>query len=841
MTDTPFVVLATRVALVEAALTALPMLQGRCEVRLWVERPRVRHSLWAELEHALRTAEDELQAVLPEGVPWQVGFLPSVPEVELDEGSVAVLATAQMRGFWLSLAHHLLGSDVPVLWPGTGGAPRDAGLAWSGRRRDLLPLVPWAGLFRPIEGTLTLLSLVRGPEKVGTLRHLMPGVIPKDAEPLVVPDEDVSLPELCEREGLGVLVVSMAGQGLAHVALLRWLLMQSKRWSAHLLLVPGGSTPLVGGSLDASDGLLLHRKAALTIEHRDLLERATPFHGELTFHSRGELLQDGLAHYGTTEVSVRSGREVVVQDAEHQMVPAKARILPRSVPLGLFPASQPPASLDPALNWVAVRMRRATSLRDLRKALPEGVYLFDAARILDEGHIEDAPHRADTVRMDRVARRIRGAGWDVRFVHGGQDGHGYATPSDPDGHRAPSSEVEERTAAAPSWAASLDLQWDNQATRRQLLQHIHEAEHRVNLQTYMLEEGHIGEALVQALGRAAERGVTVRVLVDSLASGAGSFGLENPVVQALDAIDGVQVVRHRPVRTLGLVELKNRNHRKLLTIDGRLAWVSGRNIGDPYYTSLPEVQLQPDTHYREVPWLDLGITVTGDIVEHIEASFLRDWTSAGGPPFEVLAPPTRGELPVWLVLHEGLEDAHTLEAFRLLIDRAREHIAIANTFPIQQELVHALLKAMERGVELEILVGNVRPLHGTDAVAPFPGAGTGRDLANAVIHGRLEVLAAAGAKVREAGLLAPPPLGRVLPHVHAKALVADRHWVATGSANFDLTAAYWESEALVVVGSTRLAKETLTVLRRWGEHGRDMEVGEGARKWLSRHWPGLVG
>jgi phosphatidylserine/phosphatidylglycerophosphate/cardiolipin synthase-like enzyme len=305
----------------------------------------------------------------------------------------------------------------------------------------------------------------------------------------------------------------------------------------------------------------------------------------------------------------------------------------------------------------------------------------------------------------------------------------------------------------------------------------------------------------------------------------------------------------RPIAGVpSLEELKRRDHRKLVTVDGRLALLGGRNLAHEYYTGFEEVALAPTTPWREVPWLDAGARVEGPAVAALERSFLEAWTEAGGAAFDVPEPPPAGGTPARVVVHHGLRDARTLEAYLALVDGARSHVWAANGFPLLLELQHALLRALRRGVRVRVLFGPVTPTHGGE---PFEGEGTAaRSAATALVHSRIDALVAAGAEgyqlaVRDLPGWAPD-LGLVHPHVHAKVMTADGRACAVGSANLDVTASYWESELLLVVEDEAVTRGLEARLDDLVVGSVRVDPGDPAwqrlarrREWL-RRWPGVL-
>ena len=256
------------------------------------------------------------------------------------------------------------------------------------------------------------------------------------------------------------------------------------------------------------------------------------------------------------------------------------------------------------------------------------------------------------------------------------------------------------------------------------------------------------------------------------------------------------------------MDLKQRDHRKLVVGDGRVALLGGRNLSHEYYTAFEEVPITPTSPWRQVPWLDAGARVEGPVVECLEASFLGTWLEAGGSPFEVASALPAGESAAHVVVHRGLRDARTLEAYLELIDSARSHVYAVNGFPLVLELQHALLRALRRGVRVRVLLGHITPTH---AGEPFGGQwAAARTAATELVHSRVDPIIATGG---ETYLFArqdvpgwAPELGVVHPHVHAKAMSVDGARCAVGSANMDITASYWESEVLLVVDDAALAR-----------------------------------
>ncbi|HKU44576.1 MAG TPA: phosphatidylserine/phosphatidylglycerophosphate/cardiolipin synthase family protein, partial [Polyangiales bacterium] len=511
-----------------------------------------------------------------------------------------------------------------------------------------------------------------------------------------------------------------------------------------------------------------------------------------------------------------------------------------------------------AADSIAVRLRPTRSRRVIRQGLRAAglpLLIVDARAVLDEGDALDVSEALDAVRLARVAARLQRAGFKVAgIVYRGivrPLGQGFRALSEGELVSAsPAGESEQDAQSSyPSGGNAIELELDNTKARRWLLEAIAHSTHSVNLQSYMALDDAVGRATCDALAAAAARGVTVRVLVDSLHGMHGSFGASNPLLVKLAAVAGVELRASRPIVELPtLLDLKQRDHRKLLVCDGRLALVGGRNLSHEYYVGFDEVPLTAACDWRMLPWLDAGARLEGPVVADVQRAFREAWVDAGGASFEIASPLPLGSCAARVVVHRGLRDANTLETYLELIASAKAHVYVVNGFPLMLELQHALLGALRRGVRVRALCGHVTPTHGSQ---PFGGAwSAARMAATELVHSRLDPLVAAGAEAYLFALRDIPGwsqgLGVVHPHVHAKAISVDGVQCAVGSANLDITASYWESEVLVVVEDAAITRcfetqldariATSTALRSddaaWQESAK-------RRTWM-RHWPGVL-
>ena len=672
-------------------------------------------------------------------------------------------------------------------------------------------------------------------------------------------------------------------------------LLLAARWPLPSLLLPPlapVSRPLLQLDMDAPDLVDVGTALRARFEYAAGIGRRTPIPDQrLAFVSGGRVVAELDSHDGEAELPAELHAALGAdsygvfrthgQAPSHPLARLEQHVLvvrPGASHWLLFDAELAPEELaalatrlaGSACELLAVRLRPMQSCRTIRtRLLAAGLAprVVDARGVLDEGSALDVPEAADAVRLARVATRLRAAGFAVVEIvrrsaqppdvqacsvqRGDEVGGATPLPSVPQG--IPVSWFAGRlqaTTAAPLIAGNrIELELDNTQARHWLLEAIAAARQRVHLQVYMAADDDVGRAVEAAFVQAAGRGVSVRLLVDSLHGLHGSLGARNPLLDRLGAQPGIELRVSRPINGVPtLQDLKQRDHRKLVVVDNRLALLGGRNLAHEYYKGFDEVTLTPVSPWREVPWLDAGARVQGPAVAALERSFLEAWTGEGGAPFDVAAVAPAGESAARVVVHRGLRDAATLEAYLAIIDSAQSRLQVVNGFPLMLEVQHALLRALRRGVRVRTLFGHLTPTHGGQ---PFGGPwASARTAMTALVHSRLDALVDAGAECHPFSV-APQPvwaaeLGAVQTHVHAKAMCADGHVCAVGSANLDITGAYWETELLLVVEDAALAAAFEAQIEKLiagsVRVNRDDPLWQAlarGREWM-RHWPGVL-
>ncbi|MDJ1113848.1 cardiolipin synthase [Microbacterium dauci] len=246
---------------------------------------------------------------------------------------------------------------------------------------------------------------------------------------------------------------------------------------------------------------------------------------------------------------------------------------------------------------------------------------------------------------------------------------------------------------------------DYQASLDAMAAAIDDAKRYVHVEFYILQSDASTDGFFAALERAAERGVTVRVLLDHWAN-----RWKPRYKQTLKRLDrmGAQWHLMLPVQPLrGKYQRPDlRNHRKLLVIDGDLAFLGSQNVTDSSYNLKKNIK-------RGLHWVDLMSRVDGPIVASINAVFLSDWFGETGEILdadnEFVSAPGSGDLDCQIVPSgPGFEYENNLKLFTSLIFAAEHKIVMVSPYFVPEEaLLLAIQTACHRGVEVELFVSEV--------------------------------------------------------------------------------------------------------------------------------------
>ena len=302
-----------------------------------------------------------------------------------------------------------------------------------------------------------------------------------------------------------------------------------------------------------------------------------------------------------------------------------------------------------------------------------------------------------------------------------------------------------------------------------LLEALESAERYIFVEYFIIEEGKLWNSILSILRRKAEAGVDVRVLYDDVGS---IFTLPSDYPARLEKM-GIQCrVFNRMVPVLSLRQ-NNRDHRKYMIIDGRVAFTGGINMADEYINAKP----------RFGHWKDNAIRLEGDAVWSMTVSFLSMWdiTRQQEEDFSPFRPPlARGGAAGYVQPYHDCpwDDEPVGQAVYLnLINRAKRYVYITTPYlVIDSALSMALSTAAKSGVDVRIITPHI-----PDKKTVFE-----------VTRAYYEELLADGIKIYE----------YTPGFIHGKVFVVDDEYATVGTVNLDYRSMFLHFENGVLLYRT---------------------------------------
>jgi cardiolipin synthase len=346
------------------------------------------------------------------------------------------------------------------------------------------------------------------------------------------------------------------------------------------------------------------------------------------------------------------------------------------------------------------------------------------------------------------------------------------------------------TGSPVSYGNTFDILQNGDQIYPAMLDAIGKARERIAFETFMVEEGIVAEQFVDALAAAARRGVQVNVVIDDF----GSSSLSEASLEELRAA-GCHVRSYNEPKWYQVEEVNYRTHRKIMVVDGDVAFTGGAGIADHWLGNAEDAEHWRDTHVR----------MHGPVARLLEAAFYENFIG-GVPVTPMLAPPPEPQ-------HHAAEEARVAERattrdaatlvvrssatggasdmkrlYLLLIASARTSVDITTPYFVTDESSRwALVDAVARGVRVRILT------EGTITDAPPVKYSSRRSY---------QQLLDAGIELYE---FQPTML-------HTKTMVVDGVWSMFGSANFDNRSLELNDELNVAVHDRGVAARIVSAL-----------------------------
>lgn len=303
-----------------------------------------------------------------------------------------------------------------------------------------------------------------------------------------------------------------------------------------------------------------------------------------------------------------------------------------------------------------------------------------------------------------------------------------------------------------------------EAKFERLIEELEKAEHFIFLEYFIIEEGIMWNTILDILKRKAQAGVDVRVIYDDLGS---IMKLPYQYNRQLEAM-GIKCCIFNPFRPILTLRFNNRDHRKIVVIDGHTGFTGGINLADEYINAIDKLG----------HWKDTAIMIKGEAVYSLTVMFLAMWDYLRGTTedYEQYKPkyylsekcPTDGYVQPFS--DNPLDDESVGETVYLnLVSRAKKYIYINTAYLIiDVEMITALCLAAKQGVDVRIVTPHIPD----------------KWYVHAVTQSNYETLLEAGVRIYE----------YTPGFMHAKSFVVDDEYAVIGTINLDYRSLYLHFE-----------------------------------------------
>lgn len=284
-----------------------------------------------------------------------------------------------------------------------------------------------------------------------------------------------------------------------------------------------------------------------------------------------------------------------------------------------------------------------------------------------------------------------------------------------------------------------------------LLESIRTAKETIHFETYVWWDGDICDEVAEAFAARAREGLEVRLMIDAIGSQKMGKDLRNLMKDA-----GCKVELYHPIRLIDIGQLNKRTHRKLAIFDGQVGYVFGHGVS----------RLWLGHGQDKEHWRDTGVRLRGPIVNGLQSVFAEHWIEETGEVligqkhFPHLEP--AGDCRAHILSGAPLGGVSDLELLvKMALATVQKELIIQNPYFIaDKEMVHLLERAVQRGVEVKVMV---------------PGSITDSPIVSHAGHRHFEEILDCGVRL----FLHERTL------IHQKIMIIDGIWSHVGSTNLD--------------------------------------------------------
>jgi cardiolipin synthase len=329
---------------------------------------------------------------------------------------------------------------------------------------------------------------------------------------------------------------------------------------------------------------------------------------------------------------------------------------------------------------------------------------------------------------------------------------------------------------------------DGPATYESMFAAIRGARDHINVESFIIDGGDVGDRFAALLLERRRAGVEINLLYDSI----GSLKTPKAYFDRLRA-GGIRVVEFNPLNPLAAKHawtIDHRDHRKLLIVDGRIAFLGGINIDSVYSSGSSGAALSSGggssssggggaKHAPRPGWRDTDVRIEGPVVPDFQKLFAASWAKQHGPAlaerrYFPMVPPAGND--VVRAIGSTPDEPYSAMYLTLLaaVTNAEKRIYITNAYFVpDRQLVDALGEAAARGVDVRLMLTSTSDSHAAAYAA----------------HSYYQQVLKRGVRIFE----------RRSTLLHAKTVVIDGVWSTVGSTNLDWRSALHNDEVNAVV------------------------------------------
>ena len=366
---------------------------------------------------------------------------------------------------------------------------------------------------------------------------------------------------------------------------------------------------------------------------------------------------------------------------------------------------------------------------------------------------------------------------------------------------------------------------DGPATYQAMFAAIGKAKDHINVESYIIEDDEVGQQFADLLLERQAQGVQVNLMYDSV----GTIGTPKTYFDRLTQA-GVHVLEFNPINPLAVKKpwkLNHRDHRKLLVVDGRTAFIGGINISS-VNSSGSSVGGSKGAVDPKSGWRDTDIQIDGPVVAEFQKLFIQTWDKQHGKPlaprdyFPAIAPQGK---EIVRAIGSTPDDPYSLIylTFISAITNAEKQVHITNAYFVPDpQLLKALIDAAGRGVDVRLILPGQ-----SDSATVFHA---GRSHYSELLKGGVKIYERHGALL------------------HVKTAIVDGVWSCVGSSNLDWRSALDNDEINAVILGREFSQQMQAAFARdmaasdaielasWERRSRLLRL----KEWTARLWGRLL-